>query len=220
MAKVAKEYEVRGDKLVGPVCSHERFWTTTSLLSSRWRTLFNLDWADRGATNVVCERCGHILWFSRRRRTQDRCDRGGVPLQAMTDDEVRAFLLGRPRTGTLASMRPDGRPHAAPVWFDLDGERVIFTTWHASVKAANLRREPRVAFCVDDQEPPFAVVAIEGTVEVEEAAPDLRRWAARIAARYMGEERAEAFGARNGVPGEWLVRITPTTTVARRAVVD
>jgi hypothetical protein len=27
-------------------------------------------------------------------------------------------------------MRQDGRPHVVPIWFDLDGERIVFTTWH------------------------------------------------------------------------------------------
>jgi PPOX class probable F420-dependent enzyme len=75
-------------------------------------------------------------------------------MQTMTPDEVRAFLLASPRTATLATIRVDERTHAAPIWFDLDGEEVVFTTWHASVKAANLRRDPRLALCVDDEAPP------------------------------------------------------------------
>jgi hypothetical protein len=42
--------------------------------------------------------------------------------------------------------------------------------------------------------------------------------ATRIGARYMGEDRAEEFGARNGVPGELLVEVTPTGIIAQRAV--
>jgi hypothetical protein len=30
-----------------------------------------------------------------------------------------------------------------------------------------------------------------------------------IGGRYMGDDRAEEYGARNGVPGELLVRLTP-----------
>jgi len=71
----------------------------------------------------------------------------------MTPSEVKNFLLLNARTGKLATVRQDGRPHVAPVWFDLDGDTVVFTTWHETVKAANLRRDPRVAICVDDQTP-------------------------------------------------------------------
>jgi len=35
-----------------------------------------------------------------------------------------------------------------------------------------------------------------------------------IAARYMGPDRAEEFGKRNGVPGELIVRLRPTKVLA------
>ena len=115
-----------------------------------------------------------------------------------------------PHTGKLATVRADGRPHVAPIWYDVDGDELVFMTWHESVKAANLRRDPRVCLCMDDESPPFSFVQVEGVVTIEEQATDLRYWAARIAGRYMGAEHAEAYGIRNGVPGEWLVRLKPT----------
>jgi PPOX class probable F420-dependent enzyme len=138
----------------------------------------------------------------------------------MTPAEARAFLLERPRTAKLASVRADGRPHVAPIWFDMDGDTIVFTTWHTTVKAANLRRDPRVALCVDDDAPPFAFVLVEGTAEILEDLEELRRWAASIAGRYMGAEQAEAFGRRNGVPGELLVRVTPTKITAQANISD
>jgi PPOX class probable F420-dependent enzyme len=128
----------------------------------------------------------------------------------MTTDKARAFLLERPRTAKLATVRADGRPHIAPVWFDLDDEALVFTTWHATVKAANLRRDPRVSLCVDDEAPPFAFVIVEGTATLSDDLDELRAWAARIAGRYMGQDQADAYGRRNGVPGEILVRVLPT----------
>lgn len=141
-------------------------------------------------------------------------------MEEMNTAEVREFLLGRARTASLATVRADGRPHVAPVWFDLDGEAVIFTTWHTSVKAHNIRRESRVSLCVDDEEPPFAFVLIEGTAQISERDPDLGRWATRIAGRYMGEDLAEDYGERNSVEGELLLRVTPDKIVARKNVSD
>ena len=34
----------------------------------------------------------------------------------------------------------------------------------------------------------------------------------------MGDDRAAEFGARNGVPGELLVRVTAARVIAERAV--
>lgn len=139
-------------------------------------------------------------------------------MKQMTAEEVRRFLTDRPHTLKLATVRADGRPHLAPVWFDLDGEAIIFTTWHASVKAKNLRRDPRVALCIDDATPPFAFVLIEGTAALTEDANDLRYWAARIGGKYMGADQAEAYGERNGVPGELLVRVTPAKVIAQSGI--
>lgn len=138
----------------------------------------------------------------------------------MTDSERRGFLLGRARTASLATVREDGRPHVAPVWFDLDGDTVVFTTWHTSVKARNIRSNDRVSLCVDDEEPPFAFVLIEGRARMSEQDPDLRYWATRIAGRYMGEDLAGSYGERNSVPGELLVRVEPTNVVARKDIAD
>lgn len=141
-------------------------------------------------------------------------------MQKMTPAEYRSFLLDRARTAKLATVRADGRPHVTPIWFDLDGENLIFTTWHESVKAANLRRDSRVCLCIDDEAPPFSFVQIDGIAEITEEASDLRDWATRIAGRYMGADQAEAFGRRNGVPGEWLVRVTPTKILAVKNISD
>ena len=141
-------------------------------------------------------------------------------MHKMTPDEYRAFLLERPRTAKLATVRADGRPHVAPVWFDLDGDMLVFTTWQTTVKAANLRRDPRVCLCIDDDTAPFAFVIVEGTAAISEDAADLRRWATSIAGRYMGSDQADAYGQRNGVAGELLVRVTPTHVVAQARISD
>ena len=67
---------------------------------------------------------------------------------------------------------------------------------------------------MDDDQPPFAFVKIDATVSFEDDLDQIRAFATRIGGRYMGEERAEEFGARNGVRGEWLVRLTPTKITA------
>ena len=128
----------------------------------------------------------------------------------MSRDECWAFLLSRPRPAKLATVRPDGRPHVVPIWFERDGEQLVFTTWHASVKARNLSHDPRLSLCVDDEAPPFAYVKLDGLADFSDNLDELRHWATRIAARYMGVALAETYGQRNAVAGELLVRVTPT----------
>lgn len=139
-------------------------------------------------------------------------------MHSLSPDAARALLVARPRTAKLATTRADGRPHVAPVWFDLDGDDLLFTTWHTTVKAANLRHDPRVSMCVDDEAPPFAFVIVEGLATLSEDLAELRYWATRIAARYMGADQAEAFGQRNGVAGEILVRVRPTKIIGQGSI--
>jgi len=141
-------------------------------------------------------------------------------MREMTNEEYREFMLGQARTASLATVRVDGRPHVAPVWFDLDGDTLLFMTGESTVKGRNLRHESRVSLCVDDEQPPFAFVLLEGTVELADNDPDMLYWATRIGGRYMGEEQAELFGCRNAVPGELLVRVTPTKVIAQKNVAD
>ena len=132
----------------------------------------------------------------------------------MTSEEISAFLSHGTRTAKLATSGPSGQPHVMPVWFALDGEDVLFTTWGASAKGRNLRRDPRAAIVVDDEVAPFAFVHIRGHVTLSEDLDELLRFATAIAARYMGVDRAEEFGRRNAVPGELLVRLRPERVIA------
>jgi PPOX class probable F420-dependent enzyme len=100
-----------------------------------------------------------------------------------------------------------------PVWFVLDGDQVVFTTGADSVKGRNLRRDPRMALVVDDEEPPYAFVHIRGRATLSEDLDELQRFATEIGGRYMGKDRAEEFGRRNAVPGEILVRVEPERVI-------
>jgi hypothetical protein len=141
-------------------------------------------------------------------------------VKEMTDEERRTFLSAGTRTGVLSTVRPDGRPHAAPIWFVLDGDTVVFTTGRETVKGRNLRRTEQAALTVDEAIPPFAFVTITGHVEISDDLDDLLDWATQIGGRYMGAANAEEFGQRNAVPAELLARLIPEKIVARRAIAE
>lgn len=136
-------------------------------------------------------------------------------MQKMTDDEYRSFLMAETRTGKLATVRADGSPHVAPVWYVLDGDDLVFMTQETTVKAKNIKRDGRVAISVDDEKPPFAFVMIEGNAAfMDVSSEEQQMWATRIGGRYMGADRAEEFGKRNAVPGELVIRVHVTKVVA------
>lgn len=138
----------------------------------------------------------------------------------MTQDEWCAFLTEGTRTGILCTVRADGRPHAAPVWFVLDGDDVMFTTGANSVKGRNLHRDGRAVLAVDEATPPYDFVTFEGGAELSTDPGEMLRWASAIGARYMGAARGAAYGARNAVPGELLVRLVPTKIIALAGIAD
>ncbi|MEW2611824.1 PPOX class F420-dependent oxidoreductase [Streptomyces sp. NPDC047880] len=140
--------------------------------------------------------------------------------EKMTDTQWREFVSHGTRTAKLSTVRADGSPHVAPIWFLLDGDEVVFNTGKNTVKGRNLLRDDRIALCVDDDRPPYSFVVLRGRARVSEDLDEIRHWATRIGARYMGEERAGEFGARNGVPGELLVRVTVEKVLAERDVAD
>ena len=137
----------------------------------------------------------------------------------MTRAEIDAFIRATPaRTAAASTTRADGRPHVAPVWVDFDGDRIVFNTGDGSVKGRSLRRDPRVALAFHDDVPPFNFVIVEGAAQLIDDVDVVTEWAGRIGARYMGENRAADYAARNGVPGEILVSVTPTKVIAAKDV--
>jgi PPOX class probable F420-dependent enzyme len=140
----------------------------------------------------------------------------------MNDAEVREFLTAMPaRPAILATVRADGRPHVAPIWYAMDDDdSIVFNTGETTVKGRNLRRAGYAAMSVDDDEAPFSFVTLEGPVMISDDLAEVRHWAGVIGGRYMGADRAHEYGERNGVPGELLVRLTPTKIVSARDLAD
>ena len=95
----------------------------------------------------------------------------------MNRDELYEFIEaptpnGSIRTAKLATVRPDGAPHVAPIWV---GDDLVFNTAATSVKGRSLARDPRVALCFVDEAPPFAFVVFEGTATLSEDPDELLR---------------------------------------------
>ncbi len=109
----------------------------------------------------------------------------------------------------------------APVWFVVEADgSILFNTGEKTLKGRNLRRTGRAAMCVDDERPPFSYVLIEGRVDLIDDLTEVRAGAGRIGGRYMGLERAQEYGERNGVPGELLVRLHPDRVNGETEIAD
>jgi PPOX class probable F420-dependent enzyme len=124
-----------------------------------------------------------------------------------TPAEITAFLerAHPPLLGVVSSLLSDGRPHVVPVWYRWDGERIHIWTHHERLWARNVRRDPRVAFSVQESWQPFAAVTMRGHAELEFDDPGEVR---RITERYIHADDVEAYIARFPTLRA-LVRIRP-----------
>ena len=141
-------------------------------------------------------------------------------MAGMTKDQIRNFLLTGTFTGKLGTINKNGTPHVVPIWYTLDDEdNILFNTDDNSVKAKNIKRDNRVRLCVDDQVPLFSFVTIDGVAEIISKEPkEVFKWAKIIAARYMGNDKADEYGKRNSSEGELLIKIKPTKIIGQKDI--
>ena len=82
----------------------------------------------------------------------------------MLTDADRAMIDAR-NFAHLGTLMPDGSPQVSVVWVDRDGDTILVNTAEGRAKPANVRRDPRVAVSIHDQEDPYSWIAIRGVVE-------------------------------------------------------
>jgi PPOX class probable F420-dependent enzyme len=116
--------------------------------------------------------------------------------------------VGKPYIATLATVRADGSPHMAPVWYRYEDGAFFVLTERASVKARNASRDPRVELCIDDRErPPYHTVIVRGRAGIEPYPGDA--WRLALAVRYLGEENGRRYVETTPVADEVVIRIEP-----------
>jgi hypothetical protein len=96
--------------------------------------------------------------------------------------------LAASRSVWLSTRRPDGRPHAAPVWGVVVGEAFWFWTSVASIKGRNLAADARLVLqleAADDvviveglghAQPPTTAVVAAYTAKYREPSPEPSFW--------------------------------------------
>lgn len=114
-------------------------------------------------------------------------------MATLTTEEVEQFLA-QPRTAQLVTIRPNGTPHVAPVWFLWDEGRVLVMADSGAVKIRNIRRNPAVALCVCTPDHPYEFVTVEG--QASEQAEGLEDMVRRTCVHYEGPERGAEFATQ------------------------
>ncbi len=74
-------------------------------------------------------------------------------------------ILHKKGLAHVATIGPDGAPQTSPVWFDFDGECVLFSLTTTRQKYRNLKSRPDVALSFVDPDNPYRYLEIRGLVE-------------------------------------------------------
>ena len=96
-------------------------------------------------------------------------------------------LLESPNFASLATLMPDGSPQVTPVWVDFDGTHILVNTAEGRQKPRNVRRDPRVAVSIFDQQNPYSYATVRGrVVEITHEGAD--QHIDRMAKKYLGRD--------------------------------
>lgn len=104
--------------------------------------------------------------------------------------DVEEFLR-EPHVAALATVRPDGRPHVTPVWYEFDGRDFVISTFRETQKYRNVERKGFAALSIHADEVPYRHVVVEGTARP--GSPIDNVWRERVASRYLGEAGGKAY---------------------------
>ena len=104
--------------------------------------------------------------------------------------EVEEFVR-RANVAALATVRPDGRPHVTPVWYDFDGQEFTVSSFRGTQKLTNVSRKGFAALCIYTQELPYRSVIVQGTARV--GSPIDSVWRERVASRYLGDAAGRRY---------------------------
>ena len=106
----------------------------------------------------------------------------GIPLS----DDIKALVRGA-NFAHLATLMPDGSPQAAPVWVDLEGDRILVGTGEGSLKARNTKRDARVALSLVAYDNPYVEAQLRGRVAERWTDTDFKIMD-RISRKYIRKE--------------------------------
>ena len=123
----------------------------------------------------------------------------------MTVAEREAFLAGL-HVGILAIEHPGHGPLALPIWYTYEDGQVVVGMDGSSLKARLARAAGRATLTVQDEQPPYKYVSVEGPVTVAHEDRDVLA----MATRYLGAELGRWYADTNPNTADSVVlRLTP-----------
>ena len=124
---------------------------------------------------------------------------------ATLSDEAKS-VLDAPNFATIATIGPDGAPHASVVWVDRDDGTILCSSQSDRQKVRNLQRDSRVSVAIFDGENPYYSIEIRGSADL--VADPERTLPQRLSQKYLGQDPPPEPGTLRVI-----VRVTPDAVI-------
>jgi PPOX class probable F420-dependent enzyme len=128
-------------------------------------------------------------------------------MPALTKEQLNEFLMKGNLIAKLATLKEDGAPYVNPVWYEYDGQYIYIIGRARAQFVHNIRKDPRVAVCIDTPTPPHTRVLIEGKAEIIDK--DWVEMGYRMARRYRGEVEGPKYIEKTLNRPRAMIRISP-----------
>jgi PPOX class probable F420-dependent enzyme len=122
----------------------------------------------------------------------------------MIEGRAKELLEGK-NFCQVATLRPDGSVHVAPVWVDIRDGQPAVNSAEGRMWPGNLARDPRVTLTVQNSENPYEYVSIRGRV-AEQTRQGADEHINSLTKKYLGQDE---YPYRQ--PGEQriMIRVAP-----------
>ncbi len=124
----------------------------------------------------------------------------------MLTDSIREFLK-KPLLARISTIDSEGYPHTVPVWFDVDGDDIIFISVRDTAKIGYIQANPKGAVAIGGDTGDGGGYLIKGVMTVEED-PGLR-WMKKVTRRYESGDQAEKDIAEWSSLDMMIIRLKP-----------
>ena len=114
----------------------------------------------------------------------------------LTDAECTDFLDEPGLLMDIATLDGDGWPAVCPIWYVFEAGTIWFTPRQHSEWLGNIRRDSRVALCIDELVLPYRKVIVQGHARVVHEVGQDDVWRdryRRIATRYLPNKDANSY---------------------------
>ena len=123
----------------------------------------------------------------------------------------REKLFSDANVAILATVDSKNRAHGMPIWYIYQDGVFMMGAGGASQKVRNIERNGNATLIIDRRDLPYYAAMIRGRAEIGPQPSDELRL--KIAIRYLGEERGNAYHAQGSGEGGVTITLHPDEVI-------